>query len=126
MVTPSGTQRAAECGTIGADPAHWICGHENGTSQFGSWHRQRRHHLRGLYYYHLVMARALDAFSERPFVTADGREHDWPAELAEEFLKTVRESRLWKNDNPAWYEGDPVLVTSYVLNTCDILFKYLR
>jgi len=88
--------------------------------------RQRRHHLRGLYYYHLVMARALDAFSERPFVTADGREHDWPAELAEEFLKTVRESRLWKNDNPAWYEGDPVLVTSYVLNTCDILFKYLR
>jgi len=88
--------------------------------------RQKRHHLRGLYYYYLVMARALDAYGERPFVTADGRGHDWPAELAEEFLKTIRESRLWKNDNPAWYEGDPVLVTAYVLNTCDILFGHLR
>ena len=47
-------------------------------------------------------------------------------ELAEEMLKTVRDSRMWKNDNPSWYEGDPALVTSYVINTCNILLKRLR
>ena len=33
---------------------------------------------------------------------------------------------MWKNANPAWYEGDPVLVTAYVLNVLDLLFKYVR
>ena len=86
----------------------------------------QRHHLRGLYYYYLVMARALDAYGENPFVTYDGKKHDWPRELAEQLLKTVRESKMWKNDNAGWYEGDPVLVTSYVLNTCDLLLKYVK
>ncbi|HXG60955.1 MAG TPA: prenyltransferase/squalene oxidase repeat-containing protein [Planctomycetota bacterium] len=86
----------------------------------------QRHHLRGLYYYYLVMARALDAYGERPFETFDGRKRDWPVELAEQLLKTVRESKMWKNDNPGWYEGDPVLTTSYVLSTLDILFKHIK
>jgi len=86
----------------------------------------KRHHLRGLYYYYLLMARALDAYGENPFATFDGKKHDWPRELAEQLLKAVRESKMWKNENPAWYEGDPVLVTSYVLMTCDVLFRHLR
>jgi len=86
----------------------------------------QRHHLRGLYYYYLVMARALDAYGENPFVTFDGKKHDWPRELAEQLLRTVRESKMWKNDNAGWYEGDPVLVTSYVLNTSDLLLKYVK
>lgn len=85
-----------------------------------------RHHERGLFYYYLLMARALDAYGENPFETFDGKKHDWPRGLAERFLKTVRESKMWKNDNPAWYEGDPVLVTSYVLVTCDVLLKNLK
>lgn len=86
---------------------------------------RKRHHLRGLYYYYLTLTRALDAYGETPFVTADGRAHDWSRELAARLLKTVRQSRMWKNDNPAWYEGDPVLVTAYVMNACDILFRHL-
>jgi squalene-hopene/tetraprenyl-beta-curcumene cyclase len=86
----------------------------------------QRHHLRGLYHYYLVMARALDAYGENPFVTFDGKKHDWPREIAGQLLKTVRESKMWQNDNPAWYEGDAVLVTSYVLLTCDVLFKYVK
>lgn len=86
----------------------------------------RRNHLRGLYYYYLVMARALDAYGENPFVTFDGKKHDWPAELGNQLLKQVRETKMWVNDNAGWYEGDPVLVTSYVLNTCGILFKHLK
>jgi hypothetical protein len=86
----------------------------------------KRDHLRGLYHYYMVMARALHAFGERPLETFDGKKHDWPAELGEQLLKTVRDSKMWKNENPGWYEGDPVLVTSYVLTTCDVLFQYIK
>ena len=79
-----------------------------------------------VYYYYVVMARALDAYGENPFVTIDGKKHDWPSELAEQFLKTMRETKLWKNDNPAWYQSDPVLVTGFVLNTLDILTKHVK
>ena len=86
----------------------------------------RRTHLRGLYYYYLLMGRALDAYGENPFATFDGRKHDWAAELGEQLLKLCRESKMWRNENSAWYEGDPVLVTSYVLMTLDVLFKNLK
>ncbi len=91
-----------------------------------AYDREKRHHLRGIYYYYLVMVRTLDAYGERPLVTSDGKERDWPVELAERLAASVREDRLWKNDNPSWHEGDPVLTTSYVLNTANHLFKYLR
>jgi hypothetical protein len=86
----------------------------------------KRNHLRGLYYYYLVMGRALDAYGENPFTTFDGKKHDWPRELGEQLLKTVRESKMWVNDNAGWFEGDAVLVTTYVVGTCDILFKHLK
>jgi squalene-hopene/tetraprenyl-beta-curcumene cyclase len=83
-------------------------------------------HQRGLYYYYFTMARALDACGERPLVTPDGRPRDWPVELGEQLLKTMRVSKAWLNENPAWYEGDPVLVTGYVLGVLDILLHYVR
>lgn len=87
---------------------------------------KQRHHLRGLYYYYLVMARALDAYGEHPLRTFDGRPRDWARDIAEQLVKNVKESKMWVNANPAWYEGDPLLTTSYVLMTCDYLFKYLK
>lgn len=87
---------------------------------------RQRHHLRGLYYYYLVMARALDAYGEHPFKTFDGKEHDWAREVAEQLLKQAKESKMWVNANPAWYEGDPVMVTSYALSTSNVLFKYVK
>ncbi len=86
----------------------------------------QRHHLRGLYHYYLVMVRALDAFGENPLETFDGKRRDWPREIAAQLLKTVKDSKMWINENAAWYEGDPVLVTSYVLTTCDVLLKYVK
>ncbi len=86
----------------------------------------KRSHLRGLYYYILVMTRALHAIGERPFRTFDGREHDWPAELAEQLLATMKNDKMWVNENPAWWENDPLLVTSYVLKTLDTLFPYIK
>ena len=91
-----------------------------------AYDQAQRHHLRGLYHYYLVMARALDAYGESPFETFDGKKHDWPREIAAQLLTTVKESKMWMNDNAAWYEGDPVLVTSYVLTTCDVLMKHVK
>ena len=86
----------------------------------------QRHHQRGLYHYYMVMARALHAFGEHPLTTFDGKKRDWAADLAGQLIKTSKESKMWVNDNPGWFEGDPVLVTSYVLTTCDVLFRYIK
>jgi len=91
-----------------------------------AYDQAQRHHLRGLYHYYLVMARALDAYGENPFETFDGKKHDWAREIGAQLVKSVKENKLWKNDNPAWYEGDPVLVTGYVLLTCDVLLKNIK
>jgi squalene-hopene/tetraprenyl-beta-curcumene cyclase len=91
-----------------------------------AYDQAQRHHLRGLYHYYLVMARALDAYGENPFETFDGKKHDWAREIGSQLVKSVKENKLWKNDNPAWYEGDPVLVTGYVLVTCDVLLKNIK
>ena len=88
--------------------------------------KSKRSHLRGLYYYTLVMTRALDVIEERPFRTFDGKEHDWPVERAEHLLSTMKNDKMWFNENPAWWENDPLLVTSYVLKTLDILFPYIK
>lgn len=86
----------------------------------------QRHHLRGLYHYYLVMSRALEAYGENPFETFDGVKHDWARDIAEQLVKSVKEHHLWKNDNPNWFEGDPILVTGYVLTTCDVLLKNMK
>lgn len=86
----------------------------------------QRQHLRGLYHYYLVMSRALEAYGENPFVTFDGKKHDWAREIAEQLVKQVKESKMWKNDNSAWFEGDPLLTTSYVLVTCNTLLKNVK
>jgi squalene-hopene/tetraprenyl-beta-curcumene cyclase len=86
----------------------------------------QRQHLRGLYHYYLVMSRALEAVGENPFETFDGKKHDWAREIAEQLVKSVKESKMWKNENPAWFEGDPLLTTSYVLVTCNTLLKNVK
>jgi squalene-hopene/tetraprenyl-beta-curcumene cyclase len=86
----------------------------------------KRDELKGLYYYYVLMARALDVYGENPLETFDGKKHDWPKEMAEKFIKVVRDTQLWVNENGAYYESDPVITSSYVLLTCDVLFKYVR
>jgi squalene-hopene/tetraprenyl-beta-curcumene cyclase len=86
----------------------------------------QRQHLRGLYHYYLVMSRALEAYGENPFETFDGKKHDWARDIAEQLVKSVKDDKMWKNENPAWFEGDPLLTTSYVLVTCNTLLKNVR
>lgn len=69
----------------------------------------------GLYYYYHTFAKALHALGDDKLVDSDGVSHDWRAELLETFKKNQRDDGSWINTQDRWYEGDPVLVTCYVL-----------
>jgi squalene-hopene/tetraprenyl-beta-curcumene cyclase len=72
----------------------------------------------GLFYYFYTMAKALDLFGESALVDAQGKSHDWRSELAGRLLAMQRPDGSWVNENAArWYEGNPVLATSYALLT---------
>ena len=70
----------------------------------------------GLYYYQHTMAKALDALGEKEFGAKDGN-HDWKAELLIQLKNTQKENGSWTNPDARWMEGDPNLVTGYVLLT---------
>ena len=70
----------------------------------------------GLYYYFTTMAKALDLYGAETIVDAGGREHAWRPELCARLQAMQRQDGSWVNGNaPRWYEGNPVLATSYAL-----------
>jgi squalene-hopene/tetraprenyl-beta-curcumene cyclase len=71
----------------------------------------------GLYYYYHTFAKALDAMKLDVIEDDRGVKHDWRAELAAELVRRQRADGSWINENNRWLEGDPSLVTGYVLMT---------
>ena len=71
--------------------------------------------VQGLYYYYHTYAKALDATGDDKFVDADGKSHDWRAELAAKYIATQNADGSWVNKTPRWMENDPNLVTAYGL-----------
>jgi squalene-hopene/tetraprenyl-beta-curcumene cyclase len=69
----------------------------------------------GLFYYYQTFAKALDATGEKELVDAAGKKHDWRRDLVAELLKRQRPDGSWVNHDPRWLEGEPSLVTGYVL-----------
>lgn len=69
----------------------------------------------GLYYYYQTLAKSLAAVGDAQFVDASGDKHDWRADLVAAVAKRQRGDGSWLNDNDRWLEGDPNLVTGYVL-----------
>ncbi len=69
----------------------------------------------GLYYYYHTFAKALAALGVDQFTDAEGKVHDWRAELVRELAKRQRPDGSWVNSTTRWLEGDPNLVTSYAL-----------
>jgi squalene-hopene/tetraprenyl-beta-curcumene cyclase len=86
---------------------------------------RERADLRGLFYYYLTMARALEAWGELPLVLEDGSAHDWPMELGAK-LVDLQKDAWWQNENKAWWEDQQVLTTSYALNCFDIVLNHVR
>jgi squalene-hopene/tetraprenyl-beta-curcumene cyclase len=70
---------------------------------------------RGLYYYYHTFAKTMDALGEDTFEDAKGVKHDWRADLFAALAKRQKPDGSWVNDTDRWMEGDPNLVTGYVL-----------
>lgn len=71
--------------------------------------------LEGLYYYYLVLAKAMHAWGEPVFIDAQGVRHDWRAELCGQLIRRQRPDGSWVNEADRWHEGNPYLVTAYSL-----------
>ena len=71
--------------------------------------------LRGLFYYYQMMGKTLAVTGWDKFVSADGIEHNWRADLIEMLALRQREDGSWINTEQLWMEGDPNLVTGYAL-----------
>ncbi len=69
----------------------------------------------GLYFYYEVLARALDAAAVKELPLADGSSVDWREALARELVARQLPDGSWKNASNRFWEGDPVLSTSYAL-----------
>lgn len=69
----------------------------------------------GLYYYYHTMSKALDAVGEPTIDDAKGESHIWKAELFAKLKATQQANGSWVNADSRWMEGDPNLVTGYVL-----------
>lgn len=79
---------------------------------------------KGLYYYYVMMAKALNAYAEEKIITKDGRIHYWAKELSDKIIKLQNEDGSFSNkDIQDWLEGDQVLVTAYMLKTLSICYK---
>jgi len=72
---------------------------------------------RGLYYYYHTMAKTLDVLGEDTFEDAKGVKHDWRTDLFRAIEKRQNAEGAWTNETDRWMEGDPNLVTGYVLMT---------
>jgi squalene-hopene/tetraprenyl-beta-curcumene cyclase len=71
----------------------------------------------GLYYAYHSMAKCFDALGIDEITTADGKKHDWRAELTEALAKRQKPNGSWVNESDRWMEGDPNVVTGYALMT---------
>lgn len=69
----------------------------------------------GLYYFYDILARALTAAK----VDEVGG-HAWKKELAEKLVSLQRADGSWCNENNRFWEGDPVLCTSFALLTLEL------
>ena len=70
----------------------------------------------GLFYYYVIMSRALKALGEDTFTDDAGIEHDWRQELIAELIDIQQEDGSWLNTKrPRWMENNPKLVTAYAL-----------
>jgi squalene-hopene/tetraprenyl-beta-curcumene cyclase len=69
----------------------------------------------GLYYYYHSFASALDAAKLTEITDADGKKHNWRADLIAELAERQGEDGSWVNENRQWFENDKNLCTAFAL-----------
>ena len=75
----------------------------------------------GLYYYYMLMAKALTFAGVDTLETRDGRHINWREELTLKLINLQKADGSWANDNGRWWEKDPVLDTAYVVTAMEIV-----
>ena len=80
----------------------------------------------GYYYYLAVMARALQVLEVTTLTDPDGQEHHWAQEIAAALIERQRSDGSWSNEIDRWWEGDPVLATSYALQALNICYRTME
>lgn len=116
-MTYAGIKSMIYCGVSKDDPRvkkayEWIQKHYTVDENPGM---PKVHAHRGLYYYYHTMAKCLDALGIDEVVDAEGKKHDWRADITEALAKRQKPDGSWVNDKDQWMEGDPNLVTGYAL-----------
>ena len=89
----------------------WIRKHWTLDSNPNMPHRKS---LMGLYYYYHTYAKALRAWKQPIIKDINGKEHNWREELIDALAARIKDGQ-WVNNADRWYEGDPVLVTTYAV-----------
>jgi squalene-hopene/tetraprenyl-beta-curcumene cyclase len=69
----------------------------------------------GLFYYYNTFGSALDAADLEAVVDAEGKSHDWRADLTVELAKQQNDDGSWSNANRQWFESDKNLATAFAL-----------
>ena len=69
----------------------------------------------GLFYYYHTFAKALQTLGMNEVIDADGKRHNWREDLVAELAARQKKDGSWVNTDARWLEGDPNLVTAYVL-----------
>ena len=80
----------------------------------------------GYFYYLAVMARALQVLEVETVTDVTGQEHLWAQELATVLIKRQNPDGSWSNPIDRWWEADPVLATSYALQTLNICYQTME
>jgi hypothetical protein len=71
----------------------------------------------GLYYYLHLFSTAMDASGQQTLADANGKAHNWRADVVAQLASTQNKDGSWSNTDTKWLEGDANLVTGYALLT---------
>jgi squalene-hopene/tetraprenyl-beta-curcumene cyclase len=115
-MTYAGIKSLIYCGVTKDDPRvkkayEWIQKHYSVDENPGMPEARKEW---GLYYYYHSMAKCLDVLGIDEVVDAEGKKHDWRADIAAALVKRQKEDGSWVNQ-AHWMESDPNLVTGYAL-----------
>ena len=75
----------------------------------------------GLYYYYVLMSKALTFAGVDILETKDGRKVNWREELALKLINLQKADGFWANDNGRWWEKDPILDSAYAVTALEII-----
>ncbi len=69
------------------------------------------------FYYLQTAAGALEAYGVTSVPDAKGRERNWIADMLTKVMSLQKDDGAWKNDNPKYWEGNPLLATARAVIT---------